>query len=63
MVANSLEPCLISLYKNTKDDYRLKYLNSQVTIEIKIGFTVASFEGSSSSSGSIQIAIKSNFID
>ena len=60
MVVNSLEPCLISFYKNTKDDYRLKYLNSQVFIEIKIDFTVVTFEGPSYSGGSIQTVIKSD---
>ena len=30
LVAEYLQPCLICLYKNTKDDYKLKSLNTEV---------------------------------
>jgi hypothetical protein len=29
---NYLKPCLISVFKNTKDDYKLKTINTEVNI-------------------------------
>lgn len=33
---DSLKPCLISLFKNTTDDYKLKTINTEVNIPIII---------------------------
>lgn len=42
LVGEHLKPCLISLFKNTVDDYKLKTINTEVLIQIIIDFTHAS---------------------